>query len=1113
MRIGLIIKSLQKMKKTLFLILALLLSIAVKAQDFKDFYTIEDDGSVELDITNYDFHERLYTVYNIYINNRFEISEGEAYGLFKIKSYDDINAYLKTLHADFNELSKYDLDDLYNNVKNNLPKEFVTSLLFDISLQQGKSRNDNDHCVDSDPFCTSEIITFEASHSTDQAEPVPDKACLGATYNPSWYHMRINTPGQFIIHMEGVDPNNSSVHRDIDYCIWGPFSDPTSPCVAQLNTAHVIDCSYSPSYSENVYLGFQDHSGHTHTPYNYHVPETGEYYILLITNYSCDPCVISFTKQANSGPGTTDCSILEPFLTSNAPCYGTTLQLQAEDILGASYTWTSPDNQTYNDRVWIRSNATFNMSGQYSCHVTSGNQSGTETLQVVVLPNINANFTVGNTIAGEPVQFTGTETTTPSGYNNMITERHWNFGDGTNSTQANPTHTYSNPGNYTVSYTVRATGGLDGVCEDTKTIQITITNQLNATAISENGTSFCADDAVPNLKATASGGYGNYTYHWTASPQCPIDYENSATTAAHPAIGTTTFTCTISDGHNTITKTVSITVNVIPDATITGPNPAHINYGGSATLSAPQLSGATYQWSSNPANQIQSGQGTYQITTKNLTAPTEFFVTVSKNNCSETGNFMLLVGDQLYGTISGPSGELCAGESTSLTISPSGGSEQYTFNWQPENLIEGSHTQQSITTKPLSTSTVFTCVITDTENHTYTATSTVIVNPMPEAIASSNYTNVLEGHHVILTAQPVANASCSWTPRELIGNIIDPWTAKTIDLPENENTVFHLTVETTSHCSSQDDITVTVYKSLNESYVTTNKTVICEDDNVQLTAYPNGGTGNYSYHWTPEALVQNPYSASTIAYPTLDNHLFTCTITDDGIDDLANNKTVKNVDIEVHETPHISTDLLGRDFIVPGIGMIPYIYEYNVDVLNLHGYGLDNPSIPSIVQYSWSLETYYDVPNHVPGTLNESTWLLQEEGGTTAYVLANAEGCALLKCSIMTPCGITETTKFIYTNEEYYHYYANNEVNYDNLVTIYPNPTNGDINIKYGEQITESPLLISIYSYNGELIDQIEEVSGNSITSYSMSGYANGLYLIRITGKDFAVTKKFLLNR
>ena len=1100
-----------KMKKTLFLIFALLLVTVVKAQEFRDFYTVEKDGSVELDITNYNLDERFYTIYSIYKDNKFGISEGNAYGLFRITFKEDIDIVLERLHSNFNELSKYDIAELFEMAKTTLPQNFVTSILFDLSLRGHNATTDNDHCNSSDPFCTSEIITFEASHNTNQMnDPIPDVGCLGISYNPSWFHMRINTPGQFIIHMEGVDPNNPSTHRDIDYCIWGPYTDPTSPCLAQLNTAHLIDCSYSTSYSENVYLGFQNHPNHTHNQYNNHVPQTGEYYILLITNYSRQPCVISFTKQANSGPGTTDCSILEPFLTSNAPCYGSTLQLQAEDILGASYTWTSPDNQTYNDRVWTRYNATFNMSGQYSCHVTSGNQSGTETLQVVVLPNINANFTVGNTIAGEPVQFTGTETTTPSGYNNMITERHWNFGDGTTSTQTNPTHTYSNPGNYTVSYTVKATGGLDGVCEDTKTSSITITNQLNATAISENGTSFCADDAVPNLKATASGGYGNYTYHWTASPQCTIDYENSATTTAHPAIGTTTFTCTISDGHNTITKTVSITVNAIPDATITGP--AHINYGGTATLSAPQLSGATYQWSSNPANQIQSGQGTYQITTKNLTAPTEFFVTVSKNNCSETGNFMLLVGDQLYGTIE-PSEELCAGESTSLTISPSGGSEQYTFNWQPENLIEGSHTQQSITTKPLSTSTVFTCVITDTENHTYPATSTVIVNPMPEAIASSNYTNVLAGNYVILTAQPVANASCSWIPTELIGDIIDPWTYKTKDLPENENTVFHLTVETTSHCSSQDDITVTVYKSLNESYVTTNKTVICEDDNVQLTAHPDGGTGNYSYHWTPEALVQNPYSASTIAYPTLDNHLFTCTITDDGIDDLANNKIVKNVNIEVHETPHISTDLLGRDFIVPGIGMIPYIYEYNVDVLNLHGYGLDNPSIPSIVQYSWSLETYYDVPNHVPGTLNESTWLLQEEGGTTAYVLANAEGCALLKCSIKTPCGIAETTKFIYTNEEYLQYYSTEEVSYDNMVEVYPNPTNGEINIKYCEQITKSPLMISIYSYNGTLIDQIEEISGNNITSYSMSGYTNGLYLIRITGKDFVVTKKFLLNR
>ena len=37
----------------------------------------------------------------------------------------------------------------------------------------------------------------------------------------------------------------------------------------------------------------------------------------------------------------------------------------------------------------------------------------------------------------------------------------WNFGDGTNSTEQNPTHTYSAAGNYTVNLTASNANGTD----------------------------------------------------------------------------------------------------------------------------------------------------------------------------------------------------------------------------------------------------------------------------------------------------------------------------------------------------------------------------------------------------------------------------------------------------------------------------------------------------------------------------------------------------------------------------------------------------------------------------------------------------------------------------
>ena len=64
--------------------------------------------------------------------------------------------------------------------------------------------------------------------------------------------------------------------------------------------------------------------------------------------------------------------------------------------------------------------------------------------QVPLVADFNANVTIGYTPLS--VQFTD--------LSQNITSRSWDFGDGTNSTEQNPMHTYSKAGNYTVNLTV-----------------------------------------------------------------------------------------------------------------------------------------------------------------------------------------------------------------------------------------------------------------------------------------------------------------------------------------------------------------------------------------------------------------------------------------------------------------------------------------------------------------------------------------------------------------------------------------------------------------------------------------------------------------------------------
>ena len=72
--------------------------------------------------------------------------------------------------------------------------------------------------------------------------------------------------------------------------------------------------------------------------------------------------------------------------------------------------------------------------------------------------------------------FDSSGSTTPAG---TITGRSWNFGDGTSSTEANPTHAFPATGTYQVALTVTMSKGLSSTV--TKPVQVTRVNQ-NPTA-------------------------------------------------------------------------------------------------------------------------------------------------------------------------------------------------------------------------------------------------------------------------------------------------------------------------------------------------------------------------------------------------------------------------------------------------------------------------------------------------------------------------------------------------------------------------------------------------------------------------------------------------------
>jgi PKD repeat protein len=105
---------------------------------------------------------------------------------------------------------------------------------------------------------------------------------------------------------------------------------------------------------------------------------------------------------------------------------------------------------------------TYTREGTYTVTLVASSQTGgsstkTREAYIVVSPSggISADFTGSPTSGSSPltVQFTDTSTGSPTMWA-------WNFGDGGTDTIANPSHTYTSPGTYTVSLTASSqTGG------------------------------------------------------------------------------------------------------------------------------------------------------------------------------------------------------------------------------------------------------------------------------------------------------------------------------------------------------------------------------------------------------------------------------------------------------------------------------------------------------------------------------------------------------------------------------------------------------------------------------------------------------------------------------
>jgi PKD repeat protein len=178
-----------------------------------------------------------------------------------------------------------------------------------------------------------------------------------------------------------------------------------------------------------------------------------------------------------------------------------------------SYAWTFGDGAT---STAANPNHAYATAGTYNVSLTVTDNDGasdsdattatiTDTPPVNVPPTANANGPYSG-ITDSAVSFSSAGSSDSDG---TITGYSWNFGDGSSSNQANPSHTYVAAGTYTVTLTVTDNNGATGSDATTATITDALVDCTPLTGVSINSTSQsgCAEQAIPVQDPLLNGAF------------------------------------------------------------------------------------------------------------------------------------------------------------------------------------------------------------------------------------------------------------------------------------------------------------------------------------------------------------------------------------------------------------------------------------------------------------------------------------------------------------------------------------------------------------------------------------------------------------------------------
>ncbi|MCE1202356.1 MAG: gliding motility-associated C-terminal domain-containing protein [Bacteroidia bacterium] len=279
----------------------------------------------------------------------------------------------------------------------------------------------------------------------------------------------------------------------------------------------------------------------------------------------------------------------------------------------------------------------------------------------------------------------------------------------------------------------------------------------------------CAGEQV-QLQASAGGGNGIYTYSWTSTPSGFTS--NEAQIVVSPTV-TTTYHIQINDGNQSLSSSITITVNPLPTTfSITGGGSYCQDGSGRVLGLSGSQSGIIYELVrqgltlasvAGTGNALSFGPqtqaGVYSVRAINSS-------TQCQRNMSDEANVSIT---PLPIANAGGNQTIQSGQTALLSGSASGGSGIYQFSWSPENFLINPNSAQAATL-PLTATKLFKLRVTDQQSTCVSNENEAIVfvtggNQLSAQLSASAY-SICPGQPVqltVLASGGSGNYTYSWT--------------------------------------------------------------------------------------------------------------------------------------------------------------------------------------------------------------------------------------------------------------------------------------------------------------------------------------------------------------